>query len=140
MSLLTDLQQIVNDNQTQDQARADIYLEAQGYNSIAAFFKREAAMGKTGARLHLEKGPNPKHRQSGFATLSGQLAIANAEAITGIFVRNEIGWVYLNMPSVTIQQFHAKIDDMVTELTTEGLAVTETRYGAEIGELTLSWE
>lgn len=138
MSLYTDLQQIVTDAQTGEIDNIDTYLSLAGADQIGDFLKAKAAKGKTSARLHFEVGQNPRHKASGFATLSGQLAVLNSESAQGLFERNDIGWVYLDGETLTIAQFQQVVTDLEADYQAEGLTV-ETVLGAEMAEMVLDW-
>jgi hypothetical protein len=139
MSLLTDLQNVVNNTQTNELNTSATFFANAGQQGIYAYFKGQAQQGKTYAILHFEKDVNPHNRKSGFATLSGELSIRNAEPEIGAQNRNDIGWVYMSIPSTTEAQFQAAVTDILNWLTTEGLTLTNTELGSNMADTQVNW-
>jgi len=110
-----------------------------GPQDLKSFFTRIAYYGETQGRLHIEKTANPQEQHTGFATLSGELGILNAEPARGVVDRNGIGWFFFNMPSTTTQQFHDEIGDLITYLTGEGLTVESNTLGEIMADIVVSW-
>lgn len=140
MSLYTDLNQILDNQRNRELASHDVYMVNAGPIDIKTFLKSQAEKGRTLAMIHVEKGSNPRHRNSGFATLSGQLAISNAEPSRGIIARNDVGWFYFDMPSTSTSQFHAEVTDLLTYLTNEGLTITSNTIGEQMADIVVDWE
>ncbi len=140
MSLYTDLKQITNDSQSKQLDAHNAYMAITGPTDLKSFFGSKAYEGKTQAMLHIEKSINPYNRKSGFATLSGQLGILNAEPGRGIMDRNDIGWFYFALDTVTKEQFQQEVTDLINYLIAEGLTVVSNAIGAEMADIVVSWE
>lgn len=94
MSLLTDLQTVLNNTQNNELNTSAGFFTNAGRQGIYSYFKGQAQQGKNRAIIHFEKSVNPYNRKSGFATLSGELSIRNAEPEIGAQNRNDVGWIY----------------------------------------------
>jgi len=139
MTIYNDLQAIVDETQQRDITTLENYiLSPIGISTIKGFFEFYARKGLTDTRIHIEKEGNPRNRASGFATLSGQLSINNAEPIRGLVDRNGVGWFYFNMPNASIEQFRQEVDDFVAYLQSEGLTVINNK-GSTMADLLISW-
>lgn len=139
MTLQSDLNLITNTVQTGAVDKADTFIAGPGKTGIAGFLQQEARKGRRTALLHMDQRFNPQTLSSGYATLSGELAIINSPATPGVIQRNGVGWMYLGIEGITQAQWASIIADMVLDLTvTEGLTVTNV-VGNTIADLTISW-
>lgn len=139
MSLYTTLQGITTTSQSNAINAQNAFMVYGGPQGLLSFFTSQAQKGETSALLHCEKGINPRSRNSGFATLSGQLGVLNAEPTTGVVKRNDVGWFYFNMDTCTEAQFLAEVDDVKAYLISEGLIVTIDVRGSIMADLMVSW-
>lgn len=140
MSLLTDLQTLTSTQQTNEIASQDIFFSQGGRIGMTEFLKSQAKLGKTEAFLHFEKGYNPYSRsRTGFTTLSGELAIRNAPPETGVSNLNDIGWIYMGLPSTNQAQFQSEVQDEIDWLTSEGLTIVEQALGSTMADAKVSW-
>lgn len=139
MTLYSNLQLITNTAQSNQITSISSFMVYGGPQGLLSFFTSQAQLGLTSALLHCEKGINPRSRNSGFATLSGQLGMMNAEPTTGVVKRNDVGWFYFNMDTCTEAQFLAEVDDVKAYLISEGLTVTIDVRGSVMADLTVSW-
>jgi hypothetical protein len=106
---------------------------------LEGFLTNKALKGKNTAVVHVTTKKNPLSRRSGFATLSGELAIINAPPDAGVYERNQIGWIYMSSEVLTIDQFRTEVTNFVDDLVlTEGLTVSMT-LGATMADLVISW-
>lgn len=140
MSLLTDLQAILTNTQQRDVNAHNHYMLQTGPTDLKTFFRGRAQVGESRGMLHVEKGKNPKAKSPGYATLSGELAIINADPSRGIVERNEIGWFYFNMENASTAQFQTEVTDLITYLTTEGLTIVNNVISETMADITVSWE
>jgi len=139
MSLYTDLQNLTTLTEQQEIDRLTTYMSLAGFTDLENFLKSQALEGKFQALIHIEKSGNPQSRAAGFATLAGEIGILNAQASRGLIARNDIGWLYVNMPKSTIEQFQIEVTNIRCLLQNEGLTVTET-IGSTMAELIVDWE
>lgn len=139
MSLLIDLQTILSNTQTKELNASAAFFANAGQYGIYTYFQGQAQKGKKSAIIHFEKSVNPYNRKSGFATLSGQLSIMNAEPEIGAQNRNDVGWIYMSIPNATGSQFQAAVQDILDWLTSEGLTLNSTVMGNEMADTIVNW-
>lgn len=139
MSLYTDLQTITLDSQNREINAQNTYMNVAGPIDIKTFLSGQAQLGRYTARFHIEKGPNPHRRETGYQSLSGQHGRLKPEPARGVIERNDTGWFYFNMATTTLDQFTQEVNDIVDYLTTEGLTVSDLAVGATMADLTVSW-
>ena len=140
MTMQSDLDQIANAAESTSLTTAENFIAGSGKDGLRSYFTVQARKGQRKASLHVVIGKNPNTLKSGFATLSGELAIINSPNSPGVQERNGTAWVYLNMlPASTIADFQTVVANLVTDLTTtEGLTITSA-VGATMADLQVSW-
>lgn len=139
MTLATDLQTIVTDTQSGKTDQIDAFLDPSGYKTLSDFLKFHARQGNISARIHVEIGRDPYHIDAGYATLTGELAIINSDAIQGVEFFNDVAWVFFNASELTVPQFEQVVEDLITYFETEGLTTTSKAIGAKMADFVLNW-
>ena len=139
MTLYDTLQTLTIDSQTKQIDANDSYMEHAGPVDISSFLKSKAQLGRSSARFHLEKEGNARTRKSGFQSLSGQIGALHPEPNRGLTDRNDIGWMYMNLPVVSTEQFQAEVQDFIDYLTTEGIQIVSNIVGTTMADVEVSW-
>lgn len=139
MTLAFDLNQLTNATQQGAADKIENFIAGAGKIGITGFLRQEARKGQRLALLHLDQRFNPQTLKSGYATLSGELAIENAPSTPGVIQRNGVGWMYLGIKDIITQaQWEAIVADLVTDLVTDGLTI-QVLVGSTVSDLTISW-
>ena len=138
MTMAQRLQNIETTTQNQTIDNVELFFAGSAKTGLEGFLSNIARSGQSQGNILITKEKNPRSRKSGFATLSGELAILNAENDAGVYDRNNIGWIYMDANVLTIDQFRQEVTDFITDLQGEGLTVA-SKIGASIAELVISW-
>lgn len=138
MTIAQRLQAAQTNSQTQVINNINIFFAGNAKTGLEGFLTKIAESGLSTGFIHITSEQNPRSRRSGFATLSGELAILNAENDAGVYERNGVGWIYTDASVLTINQFRAEVNDFIDDLESEGLTVTPT-IGATMADLVITW-
>ena len=114
------------------------FLEGSALNGVAEFLSDKVSEGLNVGIVHMESSINPWYLDTGYTTLSGELARTNAEAPQGLTVKNGTAHIHLSAPQLTISGFQSHVNDFITLLTNEGLTVS-SNLGAVMADLIITW-
>ena len=140
MTVYDNLRTIVTTAETTEQNSHDAYMSTVGYHDLYNWFTAQARHGITQVSVHIEKEGNPRVKKAVYQSIQGQLGQITPTPSRSLRIKNDIGWLYFDMPISSGSDFQASVTSLVDDLIAEGLTVESEDTGATISDIVVSWK